>query len=679
MPEEWRYNMVEGTFWLGFICALCLFLAFEAAASLWRSHRLAHAQQFLLRAKQEVQEIAQLPLNNPYPVIQITKEGAIFFANPAALETFPSLKSQGSAHSVLQGALEETSREVVCGDKIFHQSVSETRVNGEDAYIIYCYDITERKHYEDELRDARRHAETARNAAEQAKEARGEFLANMSHELRTPMNGIIGLSGLLAESGLEEDKQNLVTAVHNSAKNLLILLNDILDFSKIEAGELTIENIPFDIRAAVNQVISLQQSVAAEKGLSLRASIAQNVPPSLLGDPSRLQQIMNNLINNALKFTEKGGVTLTVNGREESEGHFTTEIAVSDTGIGIPKDKQAAIFEKFQQADASTARKYGGTGLGLAITKDLARLMGGTISIDSTPGRGTTFTVTVRTPIAQQKAQEKTAAKETANGIDKNARLLIIDDHPVNLLFLRQTLKKMDITNFAEAGGGKQALEMISAHAYDLILMDCQMPEIDGYEASRRIRATQNPDNAPVIIAATADAMKGAAEKCRSAGMDDYISKPIDPQRLYAMLQKWIPAKKEEHSEEKKPAPAAPKIPQAPSTAKAVIDWNFFHGITDGDEAFEKELIGIFIENLNSDIAALQTSFENRDFEAWDSWVHKLYGACVHIGAFSMAHICEKGQEISRADNNKIPKIHQAVLQEYKRVQNMLETRKAAA
>ncbi len=671
--------MIEGTFWLGFICALCLFLAFEAAASLWRSHSLARAQKFLLRAKQEVQEIAQLPLNNPYPVIQITKEGTILFANPAALETFPSLKSQGSAHPALQGALEEKSREVICGDKIFHQSVSETRVNGEEAYIIYCYDITERKHYEDELRDAKRHAETARSAAEQAKEARGEFLANMSHELRTPMNGIIGLSGLLAESGLEEDKQNLVEAVHNSAKNLLILLNDILDFSKIEAGELTIENIPFDIRAAVNQVISLQQSVAAEKGLSLRASIAQNVPPSLLGDPSRLQQIMNNLINNALKFTEKGGVTLTVNGKEENKDHFTTEIAISDTGIGIPKDKQAAIFEKFQQADASTARKYGGTGLGLAITKDLARLMGGAISIDSTPGRGTTFTVTVRTPIARQQAQEKTAAIKAAGGIDKNARLLIVDDHPVNLLFLRQTLKKMDIVNFAEAGGGKQALEMIAAHSYDLILMDCQMPEIDGYEASRRIRATQNPDNAPVIIAATADAMKGAAEKCRSAGMDDYISKPIDPPRLYAMLQKWIPAQNEERAGDKKPIATAPKKPQPSQKAKAVIDWNFFHGITDGDPAFEKELIGIFIENLNSDIAALQTSFENRDFEAWDSWVHKLYGACVHIGAYAMAHICERGQEISRADNKKIPKIHQAVLEEYKRVQNVLETRKAAA
>ena len=258
--------------WFAYAIALIALLTIEGVLYLRRSRKFMDVQGLLKQAKQEVQEIAQLPLHNPHPQIQIAKNGKIIFANPVTLKLFPGIETQQFDHPVLRGSQDAQSREVSFEEKIYHQTIAQTSVNGESAYVIYCYDITDRKHYERDLQAAHKRAETMREAAEEAKEARGAFLANMSHELRTPMNGIIGLSDILVDMGLKGEKQELIEAVNSSARNLLILLNDILDFSKIEAGELTMEKIPFDIRKIVKQI----ESFAKPNGFAERAGDAQS-------------------------------------------------------------------------------------------------------------------------------------------------------------------------------------------------------------------------------------------------------------------------------------------------------------------------------------------------------------------------------------------------------------------
>jgi signal transduction histidine kinase/DNA-binding NarL/FixJ family response regulator len=643
----------------------------------WKKRK--DAKLLLARSKQEAQEIAQLPLHNPHPQIQISENGRILFANPAALEIFPDIQSQGFEHPVLKDIQNVKDREIVMGGKTYQQTISNTRVNGEKAYVLYCYDITERKLYERDLERAKADADQAREAAERAKEARGEFLANMSHELRTPMNGIIGLSGILVQTGLKGENQDMIQAVNSSAKNLLILLNDILDFSKIEAGELTIEHIPFDVRKTVEQIEALQKPMAEQKGLSMKSEISETLPRFLMGDPSRLQQILNNLMSNALKFTEKGGVTLRVTGQADDQNRYLLHLAVEDTGIGIPKDKQAAIFEKFQQADTSTARKYGGTGLGLSITKDLARLMNGSIAIESEEGVGTTFTVSIKTTIAEQQEKaenERQAVDQT--GINTKLRVMIVDDHPINLLFMRKTLTALGFATIDEAASGKQAVELFKEKNHDLIIMDCQMPEMDGFEATRAIRGFESADDAPVIIAATADAMKGAEEKCMASGMDDYISKPIEKDKLESILKQWIPGNEQQlvAEIEKQEKAAQPPLPKP---SNQILDWERLADFVGDDPEAQAQIVNIFLDNLKADITALQKAYDQKGFEDWDSWAHKLYGACAHIGASAMAKICDEAQTLYPEKTDQIPRLHETILREYKRIYEALEKKKAAA
>lgn len=660
--------------WGAYAVAFLALAFIEGVLYIRRSRKSMNARALLKRAKQEAQEIAQLPLNNPHPQIQISETGEILFANPVTLKLFPGIEAQGFDHPVLNSIQNIDSREVFFDNKIYHQTIAQTSVNGEIAYVIYCYDITDRKRHEKDLQAAHKRAETMRAAAEDAKEARGEFLANMSHELRTPMNGIIGLSDILVETGLKGEKQSLIEAVNSSARSLLILLNDILDFSKIEAGELTMEKISFDVRKVVQQIENLQNPVASQKGLVMKSQVAENVPLYLVGDPSRLQQILNNLMSNALKFTEEGSVTLHVSGKEDNKGNFITCFAVTDTGIGIPKEKQAKIFEKFQQADASTARKYGGTGLGLAITKDLTELMNGTIAIESEENTGTTFTVTIPTPIAENQQEDSTGPEKQKSGINMAAKIMIVDDHPINLLFMRQTLTKMGFQDFDEATSGKQALDYFGKQTYDVIIMDCQIPEMDGFEASRKIREIEDSETAPIIIAATADAMKGAEDKCMAAGMDDYISKPVDKEKLRGILERWIPGNEtaiqaEINREEK-------TMDQSPlTTEKDVLDWERLFEFTEGNKEMESQIINMFVDNLRNDITALHQSLQDKNYEAWDSWVHKIYGACSHIGANALAEICDEGQTLVPEKTHKIPEVHGVILNEYKRVQNYLKER----
>lgn len=632
-------------------------------------------QQLLFQAKNETKEVAQIVQNTPYPLIQVSVDGNVLFANAAAFDAFPDLSAAQMHHPAIQNIHNSDMREVHYRDKIYHQSIVPTRVNNEDAYTLYCYDITVQKKHENALQKAYAETEKARISAERAKEARGEFLANMSHELRTPMNGIIGLSDILVDLGSGDDKQDLIEAINSSARTLLILLNDILDFSKIEAGELSVEAIPFDVRKIVQQIESLQKPMASQKGLIMETRVAENVPKRLVGDPSRVQQILNNLISNALKFTKEGSVILRVYGDVKGSGDFALNIAVQDTGIGIAQDKQGQIFEKFQQAETSTARQYGGTGLGLAITKNLTELMGGVIRIKSKENVGTSFTISMVLPIAAQQELEKVSELQgDKTGLNTTSKIMVVDDHPINLLFIRKMLGMFGFEDFDEVTSGRDAIELYSQKGHDLIVMDCQMPEMDGFTAARHIRQLQS-DKQPIIVAATADAMKGAKEKCMAAGMDDYISKPIDKEKLYELLTQWIPGdgRVRKDIDQKISVIQSAPIEADDQSDSTVFDWNRLNEFTDGDKETESKILAIFKDGLAQDIQALQVSLRDRNYEEWDSWVHKIYGASSHIGANALASVCDEGQSLFPKRKDKIPELHQAVIREYQRVHEVLQ------
>jgi PAS domain S-box-containing protein len=411
----------------------------------------------------------------------------------------------------------------------------------DDAVITLVRDVHERKTAQmlleqtnQRLEEALLEANEMAVRAEAASRAKSEFLANMSHEIRTPMNGIIGMVQLLEDTPLTPEQADLLRTLKNSANFLLGLLNDILDLSKIESGKMTLESIPVSMRELVHEAVNLFSGRASEKGLILQAQIDPNAPDWVLGDPVRLRQIVANFISNAIKFTHEGTVTLILlPSPTYPQGVW---MGVQDTGIGIPEDKQESLFEAFTQADTSTTRKYGGTGLGLAISKKLAEMMGGRIGVESEVGVGSLFYVDLPLPAAQppQAAPSEPTAELPEAFPDK--RILLVEDNEVNRKVATRLLAKLQV-QVDIAVNGREAVQKATETAYDLILMDCQMPEMDGYEATRTLRrqGVQTP-----IIALTANALEGDREKCLACGMNDYLSKPIQADKLRETLAKWL-------------------------------------------------------------------------------------------------------------------------------------------
>jgi PAS domain S-box-containing protein len=430
-------------------------------------------------------------------------------------------------------------------------------------------DITQRKEMEAALR-------ASKEAAEEANRAKSAFLANMSHELRTPMNGVIGMGSLLLETDLSAEQQELAETVKTSAESLLTVLNDILDFSKIEAGKLELDTFPLSLRKTIDGVLKTFTFHAQEKGITLRQAVTSDIPDALIGDSGRVRQILINLIGNALKFTEQGAITVEVNhwkgetgGSEPRTPQLSSQgsgfkpqtscllhFAVHDTGIGIPLEKQRTIFDAFAQADGSTTRKYGGTGLGLTICRKLTELMGGRVWVESEIGRGSTFhfTLCLGVQTEQPKQQlyarsESPASERSGETCVRGKRVLLVEDNAVNQKLAVRLLQKMEV-QIVIANHGKEALTLLEQQGpFDVILMDCQMPEMDGFATTVAIRkreaqerivrgSEQNSLHIP-IIAMTANAMKGDRERCLEAGMDDYLSKPIKPKALQAALERW--------------------------------------------------------------------------------------------------------------------------------------------
>ena len=489
-------------------------------------------------------------------------------------------------------------------------------------------ELNRRQYQTAQLRRAKEAADQARLAADQAREAKANFLATMSHELRTPLNGIIGFANLLLETGLEEQqRQHFAKLVRDAGRSLLVIVNDVLDFSKIEAGKLTLEPKPLDVCHLAQSCCRLMEPMAAEKGLTVNLDPAPDLPSWVLGDEQRLRQILLNLLNNAAKFTERGSITLAVTKTAEGEtAPGRIRFSVVDTGIGIPQDKLGLLFERFAQVDSSKTRPFAGTGLGLAISKQLVELMGGAIGVTSTPGAGSTFWFEAPLPETTAPATGQRSPVPITGREGRPARVLLAEDLQTNQILVTAILTRAGHqVDVAETGAA--AVEAVQRQDYDLVLMDVQMPIMDGLAATRLIRALVGTVANIPIVALTASVLEQDVEACRAAGMDDFVAKPIDADALLGAVARWVAPKPSERAE-------PPQQPAAPPPV--VLDEKILATVEGlvGREALQA-LAGSFQTELHQRLAAITAS--RTECKAIEREAHALVSLAGNLGLVELS------------------------------------------
>ncbi len=508
-----------------------------------------------------------------------------------------------------------------CKDKSYKylefNSVNLKQQEGIEGLILDCRDISQRKKDAEELL--------------RAQKAKEQFLANISHEIRTPINGIAGMAALLSQNPTKDEQKTYLNAIKSAADNLKVIINDILDLASIESGKLKFEKIGFNLNDLLYSLIETFGVQASEKGIKLSYSLAREANKVFIGDPVRLNQILINLISNAIKFTHNGYIQVLVKVEKVKGKVYVLRFDISDTGIGIPQSKLQTIFESFSQADASVTRKYGGTGLGLTIVKQLVELQNGTIDVVSQENEGSTFSFTIEYQLGKIEFFDETKLYKPKNNNQlKNASILLVEDNDINRLYASSILKMWGC-HFETAENGVVALEKIRNNAFDIILMDIQMPVMDGFETTKAIRQGDPKHNKVPIIALTANATQKDFENCIAAGMNDCITKPFTQEDLFQALTKYLGKKL---TVKKKSA-----LDVTPSNEISMVDLSYLRKVSNNNEQFIKEIVSAFLESMPSTVSDIKTQLIKRDWDQLSRVVHKIKPTITLMG---IHHLKEK-------------------------------------
>lgn len=547
---------------------------------------------------------------------------------PTSLSEFKSKYKQ----SISRHYNESIEFQFLCKDKKYKylefNSINLKHKNKIEGLILDCRDITQRKNDAEELL--------------RAQKTKDQFLANISHEIRTPINGIAGMATLLSQSPSPEEQTTYLNAIKSAADNLKVIINDILDLASIESGKLKFEHIGFNLKDLLTSLLDTFSVQVVEKGVRLELEITDDANLILIGDPVRLNQILINLISNAIKFTHHGFIRLGCSLEQKERKKCVVRFDVTDTGIGIPKDKLSTIFESFSQADASVTRKYGGTGLGLTIVKQLVELQEGKISVKSMEDKGSSFTVLVPYAIGNLDDIAETSLRAKRSQSYRNSlkdlSILLVEDNDINRLYASSILKTWDCT-LELAENGYVAVEKLKNNFFDIILMDVQMPVMDGYEATKAIRSGEPPKNQIPIIALTANATRKDIEKCLASGMNDCIPKPFTPEDLFRVLLKYSG---------NKVRTVLPKRPEMEARPKSV-DLSYLQSVSNNDKQFISEMIITFLESMPKSIDDIHRHVKHKDWEALSKAIHKIKPSLTMMGMLSLKNAAVELEQMCKS------------------------------